>query len=175
MIRIGVTGHRFLAEIPKLQAGIDLALARIAEAYPGEAWSVVSSLAEGADRLVVQQVLLARPDARLIVPLPLPVPDYLQDFASEQSRVEFEDLAGSGGRSDSTAAGFSRSEGYWQAGITMLERSDVLIALWDGQKAQGQGGAGECGGDGTPERAAAGLGEMRQPPAGYPGANQPGR
>ena len=58
MIRIGVTGHRFLAEIPKLRDGIDQALTRIAQTYPNEPWAVVSSLAEGADRLVVQRVLL---------------------------------------------------------------------------------------------------------------------
>ena len=36
-----------------------------------------------------------------------------------------------------------RSEGYWLAGRKMLERIDVLIALWDGQISQGQGGTGE--------------------------------
>jgi hypothetical protein len=143
MMRIGVTGHRFLAEIPKLRAGIDLALMRIAEAYPEKAWWVVSSLAEGADRLVVQQVLIARPDARLIVPLPLPVSDYLQDFAGEQSRMEFERLMSQAVEVIPPPQVSQRSEGYWRAGITMLERSDVLIALWDGQKAQGQGGAGD--------------------------------
>jgi hypothetical protein len=59
MARIGVTGHRFLAEISRLQVGIAQALIRITQAYPGETWSVVSSLAKGADQLVVQRVLRA--------------------------------------------------------------------------------------------------------------------
>jgi hypothetical protein len=32
-----------------------------------------------------------------------------------------------------------RSGGYWLAGKTMLGRSDVLVALWDGQIARHQG------------------------------------
>ena len=143
MVQIGVTGHRFLAEISKLQAGIDQALTRIAQAYPGETWSVVSSLAEGADQLVVQRVLRARQDARLIVPLPLPVSDYRQDFSTEQARAEFETLLARAVEVIPPPKVTLRSEGYWLAGKTMLGRSDVLVALWDGQMALGQGGTGE--------------------------------
>ena len=143
MIRIGVTGHRFLAEIYKLQAGIDQVLTLIAKAYPDKTWSVVSALAEGADRLVVQRVLLARPDTRLIVPLPLPVSDYTQDFTSELSRMEFQELMARAAEVIPPPEVTSRNEGYWLAGKTMLERIDVLIALWDGKVAQGQGGTGK--------------------------------
>ena len=143
MVRIGVTGHRFLAEISKLRDGIDQALTRIAQTYPDEPWSVVSSLAEGADRLVVQRVLVARPEARLIVPLPLAISEYVKDFTSGQSRAEFEDLLAQAAEVIDPPEVTSRSEGYWLAGRKMLERSDVLIALWDGQDSQGQGGTGE--------------------------------
>lgn len=143
ILQIGVTGHRILDEIVKLQAGIDQALIRIAEAYPGEVWSVVSSLAEGADRLVVQRVLLARPEARLIVPLPLPVIDYRLDFSTEQSPLEFESLLVRADEVILPPKGTFRSDCYWLAGKTVLERSDVLIALWDGLNAQGPGGTGE--------------------------------
>jgi len=143
MIHIGTTGHRFLDDIPKLQAGIDRALARITQAYPGEAWSVVSSLADGADRLVAQRVLLARTDARLIVPLPLPVSDYYQDFSTATSRAEFENLLARAAEVIPPQIVTLRSEGYWLAGKMILDRSDILVALWDGQNAQGQGGTGE--------------------------------
>jgi hypothetical protein len=143
MIRIGVIGHRFLADIPKLIAGIDLALSRVAQAYPDETWSVVSSLAEGADRLVVQRILLIRPEARLIVPLPLPVLEYTQDFSSESSRKEFQGLMARAAEVIPPPRGKSHSEGYWLAGKTILERIDVLIALWDGQSSMGQGGTGK--------------------------------
>ncbi len=89
MISIGVTGHRILAEIGKLQKGIDQALTRIERTFPGESWSVLSSLAEGADRLVVERIARVQPAARLVVPLPLPVDEYQKDFSSDQSKQEF--------------------------------------------------------------------------------------
>ncbi|MBC7286792.1 MAG: hypothetical protein H5T86_01865 [Armatimonadetes bacterium] len=47
----------------------------------------------GADGLVAR-VVLAREGARLIVPLPLPVEEYLEDFATEESKAEFRELLG---------------------------------------------------------------------------------
>ena len=70
MVAIGVTGHRTLADLDRITAGVNEALHRIEQAFPGQPLTVISSLAEGADRLVVQQVL-ARSKARLVVPLPL--------------------------------------------------------------------------------------------------------
>ena len=37
----------------------------------------------------------------------------------------------------------TREAGYEQAGRYVLDHSDVLLAVWDGQGAQGQGGTGE--------------------------------
>jgi hypothetical protein len=61
-LRIGVTGHRHLPEGINWREWIDAALglieARLAPA--GEtplAWLVISSLAEGADRLVAETIL----------------------------------------------------------------------------------------------------------------------
>jgi hypothetical protein len=70
MATIGVTEHRFLAETDKVVAGIDAALDRIEAAF-APSFVVISSLAEGADRLVVQRALARWMDVRLIVPLPL--------------------------------------------------------------------------------------------------------
>jgi len=51
----------------------------------------LSPLAEGADRLVAR-IILSYPGAELNVVLPLMLEDYLQDFESEESRLEFEEL-----------------------------------------------------------------------------------
>jgi hypothetical protein len=88
MVAIGITGHRIVTEIEKIQAGVEEALHRVEKAFPGQAWTVISALAEGADRLVVQRVL-ARPYARLVAVLPLPDSDYLADFAAPESGHEF--------------------------------------------------------------------------------------
>ena len=47
---IGVTSHRFLAEVPKLRASVRVAVRRIADRFPDRTYVLLSSLAEGADR-----------------------------------------------------------------------------------------------------------------------------
>jgi len=71
MPRIGVTGHRKLADVAAIEAGVDAALAAIEARFPNEPLRILSSLAEGADRLVAQRIL-ACSGARLVVVLPLP-------------------------------------------------------------------------------------------------------
>jgi hypothetical protein len=142
MIRIGVTGHRILAEVEKIEAGIAEALRFIEHQFPGETLAVVSSLAEGADRLVARQIL-SRPQARLIVPLPLPESDYLDDFITEKSKEEFISLLSQAEEVIHLPLASSREEAYEAAGRYMLEHNDVLVAVWDGQAAQGQGGTGD--------------------------------
>ena len=141
MIAIGVTGHRILTELDKINAGVDEALRRIEQAFPGQPLTVISSLAEGADRLVVHQVL-ARPKARLEVPLPLPKADYLTDFASAESKTEFLSLLDQADEVIELPPAPARNEAYEAAGNYVLDHCDVLIAIWDGQGAQGQGGTG---------------------------------
>ena len=143
MISIGVTGHRFLGEAELLIAAIDRVAARIEQKYPGEVWSVVSSLAEGADRLVVRRFLHTHPALAIIVPLPLPVAEYLKDFPTAESQQEFHELLAMSRQVIQPEEFATREEAYRAAGIAMLDASDVLIALWNGQPARGTGGTGE--------------------------------
>ncbi|MEI7845033.1 MAG: hypothetical protein WCK35_04425 [Chloroflexota bacterium] len=69
MLNIGITRHRFLVNIPKLQTSIDLVLNKFGEIYSQQPWTIISSLAGGADHLVVQRAWLAKPTTGLIVPL----------------------------------------------------------------------------------------------------------
>jgi len=142
LIRIGVTGHRILAEPDKIEAGVEEALRRIEQAFPGEPLIVISALAEGADRIVAQHVL-ARPGARLVVPLPLPRSQYLTDFKSEESRAEFLRLAEQAYQVIEMPPMPTRDQAYETSGEYVLNNSDVLIAIWDGEGAQGLGGTGE--------------------------------
>jgi hypothetical protein len=96
---------------------------------------VLSSLAEGTDRLVVRRVL-ARPGASLVAVLPLPRLDYLADFESPQSRQEFLELLGEAETVIEMPAADSRKEAYEQAGRYVVEYSDVLVTVWDGLPAR---------------------------------------
>jgi hypothetical protein len=147
MVAIGVTGHRFLDELDKLNAGVAGALKRIAENFPGQPFKVISALAEGADRLVVHQVL-SQPESRLVVPLPLAKNDYLTDFKSAQSKKEFLGLLDQAEEVTELplpkpVRGKDLREAAYEAlGQYLLDNCDVLLAVYDGQEAQGLGGTG---------------------------------
>jgi len=141
MISIGVTGHRILAETAKIEAGIAEALMFIEHTFPDQTFAAISSLAEGADRLVVRQIL-SRPQARLFVPLPLQESDYLNDFATEESKAEFRHLLNQAKEVVDLPPAPTREEAYESAGRYVLQHCDILVAVWDGQEAQGMGGTG---------------------------------
>lgn len=136
-----MTGHRILAEPDKIEAGVEEALRRIQQAFPEQPLTVISALAEGADRIVARMVL-ERPVARLIVPLPLSKSDYITDFESPELRVEFLTLLDRAQEVIEMEPVATRDEAYEVVGNYVLQHSDVLIAIWDGRDAQGRGGTG---------------------------------
>jgi len=115
-----------------------------AEAGPVEI-VVVSSLAEGADRLVTECVL-DRPGGRLEVVLPFDPAEYERDFTSDASRQEFRRLLQRSSRTTTlrpTDRGSGRASAYLDAGKEVADRADVVIAVWDGLGARGPGGTAE--------------------------------
>jgi hypothetical protein len=142
LIRIGVTGHRILTDLGVIDAGVEEALHRIEKTFPGQPLTVISALAEGADRIVARHVL-ARPGSELIVPLPVPASDYLGDFKLNESRDEFLSLLRRADSVEEMPAASTRDQAYEAAGDFVLNNSDVLIAIWDGKLAQGRGGTGD--------------------------------
>lgn len=141
-VHVGATGHRFLAEVEKLEAGVRRALQTIRERWLGAGLVVISSLAEGADRLVAR-IAMREFAAELIVPLPLPAEEYEKDFGTEQSKREFRQMLSEAAEVIELPPTQAREDAYLQAGLWLVDHSDVLIALWDGQRAQGRGGTAE--------------------------------
>jgi hypothetical protein len=147
-LRAGVTGHRSVAEDdPAVVAAVRDALGRIegrrrtgTAATPVDL-TVVSALAEGADRLVARQAMLL--GASLEVVLPLPRDDYLADFRSHTSKDGFHELLGKAAAVTELAADGGREEAYERAGRAIVDRSDIVLALWDGRASRGRGGTAE--------------------------------
>jgi hypothetical protein len=141
LVRIGVTGHRFLAELDKITLALDVVMLQIEHSYAGQSLAIISPLAEGGDRIVVHRVL-KEPGANLVVALPLPLNDYLTDFETQESHKEFQDLLSRASEVIQLPPAATRNEAYDAVGKYVLDHCDVLIAIWDGQGAQGQGGTG---------------------------------
>ena len=129
-----------------LRALIDRILAAIVDtvrkANTASAFSIVSSLAEGSDRIVAAAGLAA--GLALQVVLPFKRAEYERDFETPTSRSEFEELLARacdvfelGGAAD------ERPRAYEAAGLFMLANIDVLIAIWDGEVAAGVGGTAQ--------------------------------
>jgi hypothetical protein len=144
-ILVGVTGHRTLVDQERVAGCVRKTLDQIrrTESVAGPVvLDLVSSLAEGADRLVAE-VVLESPDARLEVVLPLRRRRYETDFKSGASRKAFDRLLS---RASSVTEGpetADRPIAYERAARLVVDRADVLIAIWDGKPAAGRGGTAE--------------------------------
>jgi len=147
-LRVGVTGHRpdrlARADLPELRARVAEVLSALQAGSRGRV-TLVSALAEGADQLVAEVALKA--GLRLVCPLPFPLETYGQDFAGAGAlgtfrtllaqAAEVEELPGSRGSPDAEAAA------YAAVGARIVDRSDVLLAIWDGAQSRGAGGTAD--------------------------------
>ncbi len=146
-IVIGVTGHRKLENQPALTNAVRSAILCIYQmllSMTGTATElcILSPLAEGADRLVVEEVLRI-PRSTLEVVLPLEKEDYTQDFQTSQSKEEFEKLLTQASSIRTLPTKANRTEAYRRVGRYVVDHCDVLIALWNGITDAGRGGTQE--------------------------------
>lgn len=147
-MQIAITGHRQLSELDPLKSGLHLIFRHLRRLLPSQDWIFYSQLAEGADRLVFQQAVeFARQNPglsiRLIAQLPLPVPAFLEDFQTTESKEEFTRLLGIADRVILPIQQLDRPYCYREANLRCLEDAALLIALWDGLPARGIGGTAE--------------------------------
>lgn len=98
--------------------------------------TLVSALAEGADRFAAHAAL-AR-NWTLVSPLPFREARYLEDFETEASKAEFKALLRKASVLEPEGA-----EGYLRVGEMIMERSEILLALWNGAEPKGPGGTGD--------------------------------
>lgn len=166
-IRIGVTGHRVLPDDKVLRESIqNILTSQYLEAFDDHsrqtissmgpapvAVTIVSPLAEGADRLVARAALELA-DSRLEAVLPADIDDYTSHFTSPESIDDFLSLLNKayncvrletrvGASMDENEPDDKERNGFYEIGRHVIERSDMLIALWDEKPARGIGGTAE--------------------------------
>ena len=151
-IVVGVTGHRRIADEGRLAAAVDAVLDTIVlRAVEGMAasqnetppqLSVLSPLAEGADRLVAERVL-QHEGGELEAVLPMDEAEYEADFATGASKSQFRSLLARARSVHRLPRSSSRAEAYAAAGRYVVDHCEVLIAVWDGNPGEGPGGTAE--------------------------------
>jgi hypothetical protein len=169
--RVGVVGHRpdrlGAADLPVLDQVVERllrevqgAVAAFADDQPSRrfyadtspAVRMVSSLAEGADRLLATKALEL--GWELCCPLPFPQSEYERDFGPNRSLEphsleSFRSLL-ERARKDTSLVVFeldgARAEeqrAYAAAARVVLNQSDLLVAIWDGREERGPGGTAQ--------------------------------
>jgi hypothetical protein len=154
--RIGVTGHRDLSSDEALTTAVREQIRGIwlgerlglpSPASTPIAVAVVSALAEGADRVVVREALAEGIEragtVRVEAILPMRKAEYVrvQGF-SEESRSEFMGLVKVAAFVNEVS-NVGSNERYRRASRGIVNRCDVLLALWDGRESGGAGGTAE--------------------------------
>jgi hypothetical protein len=99
----------------------------------------ISSLADGADQIFAD-VVLQLGGSLLAV---LPSADYARSFGTDKSRKHYEHLLSVA--TDRVQLPFSEpsEDAYLAAGKTVVDKSDKILAVWDGKPAAGRGGTAD--------------------------------
>lgn len=146
-IVIGVTGHRTLVSSSILIDAIQIAFEKVRKMLPPlrntpVVLSILSPIAEGADRLVAWEGIKS-PGSTLEIVLPLEKEDYKQDFETAQSKAEFEELLSKANTVKTLPIKGNRNDAYEKVGHYVVDQCDVLLAIWNGQLSAGKGGTQE--------------------------------
>jgi hypothetical protein len=139
---IGAVGHRRLsAQDKRLSRQIISAIKRLIAEHPGREVLLISSVAEGADRLcLTASRLLGIP---YVCVLPCPPDCFREDFSSARSRSEFDQLLEAAEFVIQPEVELDKELGYFWASEFILDRADVIVAVWNGEPGNGIGGTGD--------------------------------
>jgi hypothetical protein len=151
---VGVSGHRDLdpAELPKLRDAVSDFVRQLKEYLPDTDLRLIIGMAEGADLLVAQTALDLGVEVEAVLPMPLP--QYAADFDAEtlaclkellrHPQVHCVELAD--GRSCGNALPYAaedRDAMFAHLTNTLIRRSSLLLALWDGKVSYLPGGTAD--------------------------------
>jgi hypothetical protein len=135
MMKVGVTGHQALT--PSTERLVTHALEReLARFRP---LIGITSLAAGADQLFAEVVLKLEGHLLAIVP----ARGYEDTFSSQSARDSYFRLRSTAAEVIELPFPQPTEEAYWAAGREIVDRCELLIAVWDGEQAAGLGGTGD--------------------------------
>ena len=135
-MRIGVTGHQDIPPhaLEYVSRGINRVLDDVNDNLVG-----VTSLAAGADQLFASRVV--ERGGRLEVVLPCK--GYEKTFSRPEDLKNFHALRERAAAIEILSFDRPSDEAYLAAGCRVVDLSEVLLAVWDGQPPKGKGGTAD--------------------------------
>lgn len=136
MIRIGITGHQRLDDEsawPWVSEALSEAVMRLPRPF-----AALSSLAIGADQLMARIVLDQGGTLEVVVPFS----GYRARLAAEHAE-QYDMLLRRAAHVETLTGRDSDELSYLAAGKRIVDRSDEMFAVWNGQPAEEPGGTGD--------------------------------
>lgn len=135
-MKIGVSGHQDLGSSDTVMWIKRQFLHQLGQTIFA---SGISSLAAGADQLFARTVLELRHPIEVIIPCK----GYESTFENSPAKQSFEELKKRAATCDVLDFPRPSEEAFFAAGKLIVEISDLLFAVWDGQPAAGLGGTAD--------------------------------
>lgn len=136
-MKIGISGHQKLND-ESVWHWVKVEFDKLLENFSSDLTGV-SSLAIGADQLFADAVLKNNGKLNVIVPFD----GYELKFERGKDRENYYRLLNKAALVDVLEKEDSEEAGYFAAGKKVVDTSDLLIAVWDGEPAAGLGGTGD--------------------------------
>jgi hypothetical protein len=136
-MHIGITGHQRLDNESAwlwVREALTDAIATSSRPFAG-----LTSLAIGADQLFATLVLELGGALEVVVPFP----SYRDRFEHEADLRQYDYLLSRAAHVEVLAPCSTDQEGYLAAGKRVVDRSDEMFAVWNGQPAADVGGTGD--------------------------------
>jgi hypothetical protein len=133
-----------LTDTESIVGGVRVGIGKIQSAFGKLPLTALSMLADGADRLAVEEILLLDQSQHVAI-LPFERAVFATEFgpAGSPSHLHFDALVARAAEVIELGGAGDREDGYLRAGHLVVDRCDVLLAIWDGADARGRGGTAE--------------------------------
>lgn len=133
-MKVGITGHQQLPD-----AALRLVQEQATELATATHVDVICSLAAGADQVTARAFLELGGSLEVV----LPCLRYEEAFESVDQRQGFERLRARSASVTQLPYPEPSSEAFLAAGLVVVERCELLVAVWDGEPARGIGGTAD--------------------------------
>lgn len=142
ILRIAITGHRYISCEKQVALAVERVLLEIEQKHPNDTISLVTALAEGSDQLAASAAGNI-PDLTITIALPMLTGEYLSDFYSEKGKKTFTQLLQQADEVIQLPKTDDHTSAYRQLGSYLVQHSDCLVAIWNGDFNHEEGGTGE--------------------------------